>query len=234
MRKITFTLFLTVSLVSVAQTNLQVLYDIGKGRNYLTSTVEMFKPDKWGSTYLFVDMYYNGGTGHHPSLAYMEIDRGLKFWDGPLSAHVEYNGGLLSAGNSYLPINNAWLAGADYGWHDASFSKTLNLQVLYKYIQGKNPASFQLTGIWNLNFFNKKLTLSGFADFWREDNLNFTNGNNEVITPSNTKFVFISEPQFWYNISPNLSLGGEVQFASNFSTVNGFKVSPKLGAKWNF
>ena len=234
MRKIAFTLFLMVSLASVAQTNLQVLYDLGKGRNYLTTTVEMFKPDKWGNTYLFVDMYYNGGTQHYPSLAYTEIARCLKFWNGPLSAHVEYNGGLLSVGNSYLPINNAWLAGVDYGWHNDSFAKTINFKVLYKYIQDKNPASFQLTGVWNLNYFDKKLTVSGFADFWREDNLNFTNGNNEPITPAKTDFVFITEPQFWYNVSSNLSLGGEVQVATNFSTVNGLKVSPKLGAKWNF
>jgi len=212
MRKIAFTLFLMVSLASVAQTNLQVLYDLGKGRNYLTTTVEMFKPDKWGNTYLFVDMYYNGGTQHYPSLAYTEIARCLKFWNGPLSAHVEYNGGLLSVGNSYLPINNAWLAGVDYGWHNDSFSKTFNFKVLYKYIQDKNPASFQLTGVWNLNYFDKKLTVSGFADFWREDNLNFTNGNNEPITPAKTDFVFITEPQFWYNgISKSLKLNNHVR-----------------------
>lgn len=234
MRKITIALFLFVVLAANAQTDLQVLYDTGKGRDYWTTTVEMFKPDKWGTSYFFVDMYYNGGTDRHPSLAYTEISRCLKFWDGPLSAHVEYDGGLLSIGNSYLPINNAWLAGIDYGWHDQSFSKTFNLKLLYKTIEGKNANSFQVTGVWNLNYFKNKLTLSGFADFWREDNVNFTNGNNEPITPTNTKFVFISEPQFWYNATEHLSLGGEVQVASNFSTVNGLKVSPKIGVKWNF
>ncbi len=234
MRKITFALCLLVALAAKAQTNLQVLYDLGKGRDYLTTTVEMFKPDKWGSSYLFVDMYYNGGSDHHPSLAYTEISRCLKFWNAPFSAHIEYNGGLLSVGSSYLPINNAYLAGVEYGWHDKTFAKTLSLQLLYKTIEGKNTNSFQITGVWNLNYFNKKLTVSGFADFWREDNLNFTNGNNEAITPTNTKFVFISEPQFWYNPTSHLSLGGEVQVASNFSTVNGLKISPKIGAKWNF
>ena len=234
MRKVTFALCLLVALAAKAQTNLQVLYDLGKGRDYLTTTVEMFKPDNWGNTYLFVDMYYNGGSNHHPSLAYTEIARCLKFWNGPFSAHIEYNGGLLAVGSAYAPINNAYLAGIDYGWHDKAFSKFLNLKLLYKTIEGKNTNSFQITGVWNLNYFNKKLTVSGFADFWREDNLNFTNGNNEVITPTNTKFVFISEPQFWYNPTSHLSLGGEVQVASNFSTVNGLKISPKIGAKWNF
>lgn len=234
MRKLAFTLCLLVALVAEAQTNLQLHYDLGKDRKYFTSTVEMFKPDKWGTNFFFIDIDYNGGAGHHPSLGYMEIARTLKFWNGPLSAHVEYNGGLLAVGSVYHPINNAWLGGIDYGWHDKTFTKFLNFKVLYKNIQGKNPASFQLTGVWNLNFFNKKLTVSGFADFWREDNMNFTNANGDAITPTNTKFTFISEPQFWYNVTSNLSLGSEVELANNFGTVNGFKVCPTMAVKWNF
>lgn len=46
--------------------NVQLHYDFGgalydkdlHGRPVLTSTVEMFKADKWGSTYFFVDMDY--------------------------------------------------------------------------------------------------------------------------------------------------------------------------------
>ena len=234
MRKLTLALCLLVALAAKAQTNLQVLYDLGKGRDYMTTTVEMFKPDQWGSTYLFVDMYYNG-PNHHPGLAYTEIARCLKFWNGPLSAHVEYNGGLLSVGSNYLPINNAWLGGVEYGWHDKSFTKFLNLQLLYKRIQDKNANSFQITGVWTLNYFKNKLTVSGFADFWREDNVNFTDAYAKPLsTPTNTKFVFISEPQFWYNATSHLSLGGEVQFASNFGAVDGLKIAPKVGIKWNF
>lgn len=233
MRKVIFALFVFVTISSQAQ-NLQVMYDFGNGRQNVTSTLEMFKPDKWGNTFFFVDMEFNGGTDKQPSLAYMEIARCLKFWDGPLSAHVEYNGGLLLSGAAGFPINNAYLAGVDYAWHDKNFSKFLNLKVLYKNIQGKNPASFQITGVWNLNFLKNKLTVSGFADFWREDNMNFTNGSGDVIVPTNTKFVFLTEPQIWYNVNKNLSLGGEIEVASNFGTVDGLKVCPALGAKWNF
>jgi len=233
MRKVIFALFVFVATASQAQ-NLQVMYDFGNGRQNVTSTLEMFKPDKWGNTFFFVDMEFNGGTDKQPSLAYMEIARCLKFWDGPLSAHVEYNGGLLLSGAAGFPINNAYLAGVDYAWHDKNFSKFLNLKVLYKNIQGKNPASFQITGVWNLNFLKDKLTVSGFADFWREDNMNFTNAQGNFIIPTNTKFVFLTEPQIWYNVSKNLSLGGEIEVASNFGAVDGFKVCPALGAKWNF
>ena len=142
MRKVIFALFLFVGISSQAQ-NLQVMYDFGNGRKNVTSTLEMFKPDKWGDTFFFVDMEFNGGPDKQPSLAYMEIARCLKFWDAPLSLHLEYNGGLLLAGPVGFPINSAYLAGIDYGWHDASFSKFLNLKVLYKNIVGKNSNSFQ-------------------------------------------------------------------------------------------
>ena len=42
-----------------AQTNLQTFYDFGKDRQYLTTTFEMFKPDKFGDTFFFIDHYYN-------------------------------------------------------------------------------------------------------------------------------------------------------------------------------
>jgi len=141
---------------------------------------------------------------------------------------------LLSVGSTYLPINNAYLAGVDYGWHDKAFTKFLNFKVLYKNIQGKNSNSFQLTGVWNLNYFKNKLTVSGFADFWREDNVNFTNASGDAMTPTNTKYVFITEPQFWYNVTPHLSLGSEIEVATNFGTVDGLKICPTLAAKWNF
>lgn len=235
MRKLIFAMFLFVSLLTQAQ-NLQVMYDFGQGRKNVTTTLEMFKPDKWGDTFFFVDMEFNGGMDKQPSLAYMEIARCLKFWNAPLSLHLEYNGGLLLSGSNLgFPINNAYLAGVDYAWHDKDFSKFLNLKLLYKNIQGKNPASFQITGVWNLNFLKNKLTVSGFADFWREDNMNFINAKGEVLpTPTNTSFVFLSEPQIWYNVNKNLSLGGEIEIATNFGTVDGFKVCPALGAKWNF
>ena len=94
MRKAIFALMLLVAMSAQAQTNLQFHYDFGKNRNYVTTTLEMFKPDKWGNTFFFVDFDYNMGEKNHPSSAYMEIARCLKFWNGPLSLHVEYNGGF--------------------------------------------------------------------------------------------------------------------------------------------
>jgi len=227
MKKLVFSLILFVTLTSQAQTNLQLHYDFGKDRHYVTTTLEMFKPDKWGNTFWFVDFDYNFGKENHPSGAYIEIARALKFWNGPISAHVEYNGGLGAGPNGAYayPINNAWLFGGNYDIHNADFSKTVTFQAMYKHIVGKQESA-QLTAVWGLNFFKNKLTLSGFADYWLEDNVN-TNG-------SKTKTTFISEPQFWYNVSPNLSLGSEIELSNNFGLHEGFMVNPTLAAKWNF
>jgi len=229
MKKKSALLFFLLPMALMAQ-NLQVHYDFGEGRNYVTTTLEMFKPDKWGNTFFFVDFDYNYGKSNHPSAAYMEIARCLKFWNGPLSLHVEYNGGLggysiltNETGGSYA-INNAWLVGVDYGLNNADFSKTLNLKALFKHIAGKQESA-QLTAVWGLHFMKRKLSFTGFADLWLEDN---TFGLHKTST------VFITEPQLWYNFNEHLSAGSEVEIATNFAGVEGFKVCPTLAVKWNF
>ena len=234
MRKVIFALLMLCAVSSQAQ-NLQVMYDFGNGRQNVTSTLEMFKPDKWGNTFFFVDMEFNGAN-HQPSSAYMEIARCLKFWDGPISAHVEYNGGLIHA-PSNIPmlstaINNAYLIGADYAWHDKAFSKFLNLKVLYKNIQGVDNASFQITGVWNLNYLNNKLTVSGFADFWKETH---TCSNDNFVANFQTKhYIFLTEPQIWYNFTPKFAAGSEVEMSTNFGGHVGFMINPTIAMKYTF
>jgi len=230
MKKLLTGLFLFAAIASQAQTNLQVHYDLGKNRNYVTTTLEMFKPDKWGNTFFFVDYNYNYGEDKSPSETYFEIARCINVWGGPLSAQIEYNGGLgggpINNVLSYsYPINNCWLGGVDYFMHSADFSKTLNLKLLYKQIMGKQ-ASAQFTTVWGIQMLNKKVSFTGFADIWLEDN---TNSNG-----SQTSTVFITEPQLWYNFSENLSAGTEVEIASNFAGKEGFQVNPTIGVKWNF
>lgn len=238
MKNYSLIMMLVISMTASAQ-NFQVHYDFGKGRKYITTTFEMYKDDQWGNTYYFIDMDYNSGKGNDPSLAYMELARCFTLGKSPLSFQIEYDGGLFFVpnenGNSAFAINNAFLTGLNYGWISHDTKKSLNFQVLYKYISGKNPVSFQLTGVWNLNFFKDKLTLCGFADFWREDNINQYNANNELLNlPTKTKFVFASEPQIWYNITPHLSIGSETEFGVNFGSVDGLKLCPTVATKWNF
>ena len=55
MKKIVaFAGFSLLAVGAFAQTNLQVFYDFGEDRKHVTSTLEMFKGDDWGSTFFFV------------------------------------------------------------------------------------------------------------------------------------------------------------------------------------
>ncbi|MHC1776414.1 MAG: DUF5020 family protein [Lentimicrobium sp.] len=231
-RKYLLILLLLMMTGAYAQ-NIQLHYDFGKDRNYFTTTVEMYKPDKLGSTFFFIDMDYNVGEIKGVSMAYWEIARGFNLGKGPFAAHLEYNGGF---GQYYTPdyfgayqINDSWLGGLEYNYNNDDFTHGFTLQVLYKYIRDKHDASFQLTGVWYMHMLNKKLTFIGFADFWREDGY-FNDG--ETITE--TSFVFQSEPQLWYNFTENISLGSELEIDYNFATVKGFRINPTLGAKWTF
>lgn len=228
------TITIVVCVVTALQAqNLQVHYDFGKDRQYVTTTLEMFKPDKWGSTFFFVDMNYDADNGKTISLAYWEIARGINLGKSPLAAHIEFNGGFgqfyLNPGYGAYSINNALLAGLDYNYNNADFTRGITFQALYKYIKDKSDATFQITTVWYMHLLKKKLTFSGFADFWGEENV-FAEGESST----KTDFVFLSEPQLWYNFTENLSLGGEVEFANNFGGVKGFGVCPTLAAKWKF
>jgi hypothetical protein len=224
MKKLFIAIVLVLSVTAVSAQNLQVHYDMGKDRGYVTTTLEMFKPDKWGSTFFFVDFDYNVGDVDGVSLAYMEIARALRFWDSPFAIQVEYNGGFgqYAPGLAYQ-INDAWLTGAQYTWNNADYSRIFTFQGLYKYINDNvNNASFQVTGVWAIQMVGGKFTFSGFADFWKEEKAWL-----------GTDFVFLSEPQIWYNATEHLSLGGEVELSNNFIK-KGFEVCPTIALKWTF
>ncbi|MBQ7941557.1 MAG: DUF5020 family protein [Muribaculaceae bacterium] len=213
--------------------NVQLHYDFGHAfydelkdsRAKLTTTVEMFKPDKWGSTFFFVDMDY--GDNEIKS-AYWEISRELKFWETPVSIHAEYDGGL-----NY--IKDSYLAGLTYTYNNKDFTKGFTLTPMYKYIcDNVSPNNFQLTATWYMHFGNGKFSFSGFADFWREKHTDIDGNAHD--------FVFLAEPQFWVNFNKfrwaddnfNLSVGTEWEISSNFALMNGWYLNPTLAIKWSF
>ena len=233
MKKIFCLALMAVAAMGVSAQNIQVHYDFGRniypdqedGRQKVTVTLEQFKADQWGSWYYFVDVDM---TNKFTEGAYTEISREFNIGKKGFAAHVEYDGGL----NRFGSFQQAGLIGGAYNGHNADFSKTWSVQLMYKrffksydYTSAYN--SVQLTGVWGLNFANKKCTFSGFVDFWRGEN---ANGNGQL--------VILSEPQFWYNVTDHFSVGGEVEISNNFiyNTYDdkSFFVNPTLAVKWNF
>lgn len=206
-------------------------------RPSLTTTVEMFKPDSWGNTFFFVDMNYGSIPGDGGVLgAYWEIARELRFWELPLSVHIEYNGGLDVFTGAY---DDAWLAGPSWSFASKDFSRTFSVSAMYKAIP-RNPKTvhnFQLTGVWNIYFWQGRFLFAGFIDFWKE------NRPWQVTSRSGadgTDYILMSEPQLWYNLNTvkglekfNLSVGTEVEISNNFVAA-GFFAIPTADVKWTF
>ena len=229
---------LALGATAQAQTNLQTFYDFGKNRNHFTTTLEGFYNDNWGNTFFFIDYDYNAkdtkGVNQAPSGSYMEIARCINLWQNTplsmLSLQVEYNG--------LVGFNQNFLFGTDIFLHSADFNNTFNFKVLYKTFSGTASSDFplQFTFVWGMQdlFGVKGLRFSGFADIWGENVWNFMEGSTVA-----QKYVFISEPQIWYNIGqhlgiPNLHIGSEVELSMNFAGYDGFYARPCFGTKWVF
>ena len=221
-----------------AQTNFQTFYDFGKNRNHFTTTLEGFYNDNWGNTFFFIDYDFNAkdanGVNQAPSGSYMEIARCLNFWQNtalaPLSLHVEYNG--------LVGVNQNFLFGLDFFLHSQDFRNTFNFKLLYKTFSAGATSDIpvQFTFVWGMQdlFGVEGLRFSGFADIWGENVINFNEGLDKP-----RKFVFISEPQIWYNVGrffgvPNFNIGGEVELSWNFAGYDGFYARPCIGTKWVF
>ena len=228
--------------------NVQLHYDLGRllykdlsPRQSVTTTVEMFKPDRWGSTFFFTDLDYKGDGVMG---AYWEISREFNLdKKKQFAAHVEYNGGLTSGrlpGSYYAGrFQHVALLGGAWNWHSADFSKTFSVQAMYRYAfknehKDLRPFSgFQLTEVWGMNLAGGLCTFSGFCDVWYDRSVR---GN----------LIVVSEPQFWFNLNAlkcckdvNLSVGTEVEISNNFvwnedNRNDKFYAIPTLAMKWTF
>jgi len=238
-RKIVFSLAILCVAGSMQAQNLQLHFDprsslygdkIDAPINYLTATFEMFKSDQWGSTFMFVDLDFNFDK-RNPGLAYAEIARAINLGDFPLKAHIEYNGGLgLVRGTDFsFSIPSSYLGGFGYPFQLGNFF--MNTYVAYKLNAFQELShDAQWTFTWNASFANDKLSLAGFFDLWSENKSRA--GEGDV---SGKKLVMLSEPQIWYNITPNLSVGSEIELSYNFVLgANKFYAIPTLATKWNF
>ena len=228
--------FATLALGQWAQAqNLQTFYDFGHGRNYITTTFEMFKGDKFGDTFWFIDHYF-ADKYQRPHVAsaangsYFEIERGINFWQDSslkdLSAHIEYDGSTWGAG--------IFCFGAKYFLHSADFSKTFTLALMYDQHIGVGSADIpvKFSAVWSMDklFGVNGLCFKGFCDVW---------GNNSVwLDGTTSKFSILTEPQVWMNLGKvfdnHLDIGTEIELSYNFAGNKGFMCNPCAGLRWTF
>ena len=229
LRKLLLLSLSLVALTSLNAQNLQLHFDPRNAlygndvaaKNYLTATFEMFKPDAWGSTFMFVDFDLNGDK-RNIGLVYAEIARAFKIKDFALMPHLEYNGGLGTG----FSIPSSYLAGAEYPFQLGNFF--MGTYVAYKLNAfTKLSHDVQWTLTWNSAFHNSKVSLGGFLDLWSEN-------KDRVNGEGGKKLIMLSEPQLWYNFTSNFALGTEVELSYNFAGADKFYAIPTLATKWNF
>lgn len=232
---------LLTSAAAMAQLNVQLHYDLGhelygkelSNRPRVTATVENFTPDRWGSTYFFIDADVEHGSVQS---AYGEISRELRLGKSPFAAHVEFNGGLNGHSGSF---DNAYLVGPAWNWHSQDFKRTFSVQLMYKYITHKQNHgdchhSVQLTEVWGLQLARGLVSFSGYCDLWYDKGVN-------------GHLILSAEPQLWVNLwhlkgindNAHWSVGTEVEVTNNLvwpadGINNRFYVIPTLAMKWTF
>lgn len=219
-------LLTTVVSLATAQ-EIQLLYDFGEVRQMPYTMIQKYNYDQLGSTYFFVSMGYNTREDGI-TLAYWEMSRSFNTGDWLLSPRVEYNGGLYTYDGIGEVIKSAWLAGVEKTWSSDDYSKLFGLSLNYKYIKNISNASYQITGTWGINLFDKKFSFVGYADIWRQH----TELYDREGMLQHADFVFVSEPQLWYNINKTFSVVAELELNCNYDAA-GFYVCPALGLRWN-
>ncbi len=214
-KQLLFFVFFVTTLISAQ--NIQLHYDIGKDRKFFTSTIEMFKPDEYGSTFFFVDFDFNRPGNKSISLSYFEIARYITIPGAKgLEGTIQYNDGTLLQ----YPLGHVVLAGLSYPI-DLGFV-TLKTDLLYRKNYLYKGSDVQLTTVWFVPFLEGKLIFSGFIDLWTQEG---ADGKD---------FVFLSEPQIWYNFNKHFAIGGEIELSNNFLPLDGAQIMPTIAAKWNF
>jgi hypothetical protein len=209
---------LMISSMALSQ-NLQLHYEASADREYLVSTLEMFKPDQYGSTFWFVDMEYDAFGVKGASLAYWEIARSFTLPVNNLSATIQYNDGVANFGS----LGQVWLLGVNY-YLDLGFV-AFPLDILYRAAQGADKPDLQLTTTWFIPLLDGNIEFSGFMDLWSQDN----------IGSSGKQLVLLSEPQLWYNANKHFSIGSEIEISRNFIFgKTGIQALPTLGLRWTF
>jgi hypothetical protein len=236
MKKLILISFLALPIICNAQ-NLQLQYDFGENRKFVTATLEMFKPDTLGSTFFFADFDFNfPGKYRSMSAAYWEISRefyipGLRknpTFD-ELALHLEYNDGFgaYEAGRDTMlafTYNSVFLMGLGHPVKIGQF--VLSTQYLLRLPRGMNSPDFQFTVVWFQPLFKDKLLLTGFADLWSQD---------KIANTEKKELVFQTEPQLWYLITPKIGIGGEIEISKNFPVgPNKWEFLPTLGFRWEF
>lgn len=205
---ITAILIITLSTALSGQ-NIQVLNGLSSNKSYVNwATFELYKTLPQGPLYYFTD-FKMSRNGYWES--YSEISKYWQISNKGFNLTIQYNTGL----NRDFLIKPTYLIGLskEFVIQDDFI---VSIDVLYRYqtelITDKEyHHGYQTTLIFSKTF--DKLQLSGYCDYW---NIHY----------------FIFEPQIWYPLYKNISIGTEIRI-SNYDILDDYTNYLMAGIKWN-
>ena len=171
------------------------------------------------------------GERHNISQVYLQVSQSFRCWRPRIFLNIQYNGGLgVTEPKQYsYYITNTWSAGGSYlfKWGAAY----LNAQLNFKIVEYARPTQDPLFALyWWKGLFNYRAEFAGDFSAWTE---NRNQGDDLTKQMHGKRFFFFAEPQFWYRVAGQLSIGTKVNMYYHVITsADLFQVYPTIAAKW--
>ena len=218
---------------------LQMVYDIRgsidpelNAKNFPTVVFEYLKEkDSMGSFLIKVQTDLSGENGS-PGQTFIQATKKFRYWKSKHSLFVNYSGGLGVAPPSFgFFINNSYGVGLSYPIElEGTF---IVLEAGYRYNAfDKASHDGQFTFYFWKGLFDYRLGISGTFVWWTE---NRNRGNEFTQGLNGKKLVLFADPQVWYKIKDNWSIGSRVNvFYRLLNDNKAFQFYPTFGLKYEF
>jgi hypothetical protein len=232
--------------VSLFSQNLQLHYDFRhmidpahNSRNFPTIYFEYFKAQNDTSSFIkpgafFIKMETDlQGDGDNIGKAFIQTSQTFRFWKPKIYLSLQYSGGLgVTEPKQYsYYINNGISLGPSYlfQWKGAYFSTS----IYYTYNMLKRPShDFLYTFYWGKGFWNYKMEFAGDVELYT---LNKNTGDNFTKNLKGKTVSFFGEPQVWFKIHKDFSLGSKILLYYHvITTENLFELYPTIAARIKF
>jgi hypothetical protein len=240
MKLVLFSVFIAFSVTAFSQ-NLQMHYDFrhtidprSNAGNYPSFSFEYFKNIdtlETGSFLMKLQADLNG-KNNNTGQVYTQLSQTLRFWKPKIYLSLNYSGGLGVTPSSFgYYLSNSYGMGIScpFQWHGAWVAASLIL----RYTAFDRPSyDPQLTLYFGRGFFNYKVFTSGSFVFWTQ---NKNQGIETTKDQHGKKFAFFGDPQFWFRIMNNLSVGTRMNvYFHIYNMDEEVRLYPTIGLKYQF
>jgi hypothetical protein len=219
--------------------NLQVHYDFRhsvdpglQDINFPSLSFEYFNENDSAGSFLFKMQTDFNGENSYPGQTFLQVTKNLRYWEPLFSLALSYSGGLGVSPPSFgFYIANSFGVGVAYPFSRKTY--LVYSQLGYRYNAFANPShDLQFTLYYWMGFFNYKLQISGSIISWTQ---NRNLGTVQTRDLEGKKFVFFGDPQLWFKLSEQLSIGTRLNLFFHLLTdENSLQVYPTIGLKHDF